>query len=116
MPYALLACAQPGRSHDSAEIVDGCSKVLINNNIIELRAMPHLVLCDVEAAGDGRGVDPELAQTLFLPLVSGRPEGTGLGLPLCQEIAREHGGMLSHRSRPGDTVFTLRLPVSDAHG
>jgi two-component system, NtrC family, nitrogen regulation sensor histidine kinase GlnL len=70
----------------------------------------------LDTIDDGRGVDPDVAQTLFLPLVSGRAEGTGLGLPLCQEIAREHGGMLSYRSRPGDTVFTLRLPVSEAHG
>ena len=36
---------------------------------------------------------------LFLPLVSGRPDGTGLGLALAQEIAHEHGGIVSYDSR-----------------
>ncbi|MFO1516953.1 MAG: ATP-binding protein [Lysobacterales bacterium] len=57
----------------------------------------------------------ELQDSLFLPLVSGRAEGSGLGLALCQEIAREHGGSLGFRSRPGDTVFTLLLPLELPH-
>ncbi len=69
-----------------------------------------------EVHDNGRGVPPELGESLFLPLVSGRPEGSGLGLALCQEIAREHGGGLSFRSRPGDTTFTLLLPLESAHG
>jgi two-component system nitrogen regulation sensor histidine kinase GlnL len=47
---------------------------------------------------------------VFLPLVSGRAEGTGLGLALAQQVAREHRGTLAYRSRPGHTVFTLLLP------
>ena len=70
----------------------------------------------VDVADDGAGVPPALHESLFLPLVSGRAEGTGLGLALCQEIAREHGGTLGFRSRPGDTVFTLLLPLEIPHG
>ena len=54
-----------------------------------------------------------LSQALRM-LVSGRAEGTGLGLSLALQIAREHQGSLSFRSRPGHTVFTLLLPVPDA--
>jgi two-component system, NtrC family, nitrogen regulation sensor histidine kinase GlnL len=67
----------------------------------------------IDIADDGRGVPAELAQTLFEPLVSGRADGTGLGLAIAREIAREHGGDLIYASRPGATVFTLLLPVSD---
>jgi two-component system nitrogen regulation sensor histidine kinase GlnL len=67
----------------------------------------------VEVADDGRGVPVELADTLFEPLVSGRADGSGLGLALAREIAREHGGELSHASRPGATVFSLLLPVTE---
>jgi two-component system nitrogen regulation sensor histidine kinase GlnL len=72
---------------------------------------PHRLAVRVEIVDDGRGVPEDLAERIFLPLVSGRAEGTGLGLPLAQQVAREHGGSLSYRSRPGHTVFTLRLPV-----
>ena len=65
----------------------------------------------LEVADDGRGVPEDLAEHLFLPLVSGRAEGTGLGLALAQQVAREHRGTLSFRSRPGHTVFTLLLPL-----
>lgn len=67
---------------------------------------------------DGRGVPPELAEHLLLPLVSGRADGTGLGLAQAQQVARAHRGVLVWRSRPGHTVFTLLLPLTaeDADG
>ncbi len=73
----------------------------------------HRLVLRVEIADNGRGVPDDLTERIFLPLVSGRAEGSGLGLPLAQQIAREHGGALSYRSRPGHTVFTLMLPVPE---
>ncbi|WP_368565347.1 nitrogen regulation protein NR(II) [Pseudoxanthomonas sp. UTMC 1351] len=72
----------------------------------------HAMALRVEIIDDGRGVPEELAEHLFLPLVSGRAEGSGLGLALAQQVAREHRGTLTYRSRPGHTVFTLLLPQS----
>lgn len=71
----------------------------------------HTLALRLEIVDDGRGVPEELAEHLFLPLVSGRAEGTGLGLALAQQVAREHRGNLTYRSRPGHTVFTLLLPL-----
>lgn len=73
----------------------------------------HRLALRVEIIDDGRGVPEALAERIFLPLVTGRAEGTGLGLPLAQQVAREHGGSLGYRSRPGHTVFTLLLPALD---
>jgi two-component system nitrogen regulation sensor histidine kinase GlnL len=66
----------------------------------------------LEIIDDGRGVPESLAERIFLPLVSGRAEGSGLGLALAQQVAREHRGSLAYRSRPGHTVFTLLLPIA----
>jgi two-component system nitrogen regulation sensor histidine kinase GlnL len=74
----------------------------------------HPLALRLDIADDGRGVPADLAERLFLPLVSGRAEGTGLGLALAQQVAREHRGALSYRSRPGHTVFTLLLPLAEA--
>ena len=90
-----------------------------SNVHLRTRAEHHVLIGDtghrlalrVEIADDGRGVPDDLAERIFLPLVSGRAEGTGLGLPLAQQVAREHGGSLGYRSRPGHTVFTLLLPA-----
>ena len=69
----------------------------------------------VDVADDGPGVPPSLRDTLFEPLVSGRADGSGLGLALAREIAREHGGELRYASRPGETVFSLYLPLERTH-
>lgn len=69
----------------------------------------------VDVIDDGAGVPVALRDTLFQPLVSGRADGTGLGLALSREIAHEHGGELRCTSRPGETVFSLYLPLERAH-
>jgi two-component system, NtrC family, nitrogen regulation sensor histidine kinase GlnL len=69
----------------------------------------------VDMIDDGPGVPVALRDTLFEPLVSGRANGSGLGLALAREIAREHGGELRYASRPGETVFSLYLPMGHAH-
>jgi two-component system, NtrC family, nitrogen regulation sensor histidine kinase GlnL len=67
----------------------------------------------VDVVDNGRGVPDQVRADIFQPLVSGRAEGTGLGLPLAQEIAREHGGEVRFSSRPGDTTFSLYLPLGE---
>jgi len=69
----------------------------------------------VELIDDGAGIPAPLRDTLFEPLVSGRADGTGLGLALSREIVHEHGGELRGASRAGETVFTLYLPLERAH-
>ncbi len=74
---------------------------------------PTRLAVRLDIIDDGSGVPENLRHTLFMPLVSGRAKGTGLGLALAQEIALEHGGALSYRSRPGHTVFSLILPLGN---
>jgi two-component system nitrogen regulation sensor histidine kinase GlnL len=69
----------------------------------------------VDVIDDGAGVPAALRDTLFQPLVSGRADGSGLGLALSREIAHEHGGELRYASRPGETVFSLYLPLERTH-
>ena len=76
----------------------------------------HKVVASVEIEDDGPGVPGELGDSIFYPLVSGRPGGTGLGLPLAQELVSRHGGLIEYRSRPGQTVFMVRLPIADETG
>ncbi|WHZ20132.1 MAG: Nitrogen regulation protein NtrB [Rhodanobacteraceae bacterium] len=64
----------------------------------------------IEVEDDGNGVPDAIAASLFEPMVSGRPDGTGLGLALAREIAREHGGELTYQPREAGSRFVLRLP------
>ena len=69
----------------------------------------------IDVIDDGCGVPAAIAETLYQPLVSGRANGTGLGLALAREIAAEHDGELRHTSQSGVTTFTLLLPSETSH-
>ena len=71
----------------------------------------HRLVCAIEVIDDGPGVPEDMLPRLFLPMVTGRPDGTGLGLSLAQMIANRHGGIIQCHSEPGATNFTLLLPM-----
>ena len=83
---------------------------------VRLRERMLLMALRVDVVDDGPGIPVALRDTLFEPLVSGHAGGTGLGLALSREIVQEHGGELRYASRPGETVFSLYLPLEKAHG
>lgn len=64
----------------------------------------------VEIIDDGPGIPPDMAAVIFEPFVSGRPNGTGLGLALVSKILSDHNGWISVDSVPGRTVFRISLP------
>ncbi|MCE5972200.1 ATP-binding protein [Sinirhodobacter sp. WL0062] len=66
----------------------------------------------VEIIDDGPGIPPDIANSIFEPFVSGRENGTGLGLALVSKIISEHDGWISLDSVPGRTVFRVSLPVA----
>jgi two-component system nitrogen regulation sensor histidine kinase GlnL len=73
-------------------------------------ARRHRVVASIQFEDDGPGVPPDLADKIFYPLVTSRPDGTGLGLAVAQDLVTRHGGLIEFDSRPGHTVFTLLLP------
>lgn len=65
---------------------------------------------------DGAGVDPRDVPRLFLPFQSGRPGGTGLGLPLARKIVIGHGGTLALTGQPGaGACVVVTLPVTKSN-
>lgn len=71
----------------------------------------HKLVCALQVLDDGPGVPEDLVTRLFLPMVTGNATGTGLGLSIAQRIANQHGGLIQVQSVPGDTCFTLLLPM-----
>ena len=64
----------------------------------------------IEIIDDGPGLPEGIAADIFDPFVSGKENGTGLGLALVSKIISDHGGWISVTSVPGRTVFRLSLP------
>ncbi len=71
----------------------------------------HRVIASIEIEDDGPGIPGDMQDSVFYPLVTSRPEGTGLGLPAAQELLSRHGGLIEFESRPGRTVFYVRIPI-----
>jgi two-component system nitrogen regulation sensor histidine kinase GlnL len=68
----------------------------------------------IEIVDNGPGVPDAIRDRIFYPLVSGRVDGSGLGLTLAQTFVEQHHGTISCESRPGRTCFTIVLPME--HG
>lgn len=101
---AVQAIAQ---SHDRPGRIVLRTRALTNVNI---GARRHRVVASVQFEDNGPGVPEQLRDTLFYPLVTGRTDGTGLGLAVAQDLVSRHDGLIEFQSRPGLTLFTILLP------
>ncbi len=86
----------------------------------------HRLVACIEIADDGPGIPPDLVDSLFQPMVSGRAEGTGLGLTIAQSLVSRHGGLIECESHATaettttgaaapHTVFRVLLPLETGH-
>ncbi len=71
-----------------------------------------VVPLQVEIIDDGPGLRDDIAADIFEPFVSGRENGTGLGLALVSKIVSDHKGWIAVESVPGRTIFRISLPVA----
>jgi signal transduction histidine kinase len=108
-----------------ARLDEGKMKRLVHNIARNAQqAMPNggRFVFAVERDGDalvlrfsdtGTGIPPEIADHLFESFVTaGKPGGTGLGLAIVKQVAEEHGGGVTFKSRPGKgTTFEVRVPL-----
>jgi two-component system nitrogen regulation sensor histidine kinase GlnL len=101
---------------NASQAMEGRGQIVLRTRVLTntlINQTQHkLVLC-IEVQDSGPGVPEDIADTLFYPLVTGREAGTGLGLPLAQDLVNRHGGLLEYDSTPGHTVFTVLLPIGE---
>ena len=102
-------------------IVRNAKQALQGSGQIILRTRPerqvtighdyHRYLLRLDIIDNGPGIDSELIEQIFYPMVTGRAEGTGLGLSIAQTLVAQHGGLIECNSKPGETIFTMLLPL-----
>ncbi len=66
---------------------------------------------ELQITDTGPGIAEDMRERIFYPLVSGREGGSGLGLTLAQTFVTQHHGTITFESQPGNTTFTLLLPI-----
>ncbi len=71
----------------------------------------HRLVVRIDVIDDGPGIPPEMINSIFYPMITSRHDGTGLGLPIAQSLVNQHGGLIECSSRPGETVFSIILPL-----
>jgi two-component system nitrogen regulation sensor histidine kinase GlnL len=67
-----------------------------------------------EVIDNGPGIDDEMKEKIFFPMVTGRAEGSGLGLSIAQSLIQQHNGIIECYSQPGCTRFSILLPILDS--
>src|SRR5262249_54783132 len=67
----------------------------------------------LEVWDTGPGPAPEVAERLFEPFVTGKPEGVGLGLAVARQVAEAHGGAVTWARDGGRTCFRVELPADE---
>ena len=65
----------------------------------------------IEIVDDGPGVPEKLGNSIFYPMVTGRPDGTGLGLSIAQSLIQAHGGTIEHERSNNRTIFRILFPI-----
>ncbi|MBI3041301.1 MAG: nitrogen regulation protein NR(II) [Betaproteobacteria bacterium] len=95
----------------------GTGEILLRTRAVRqvtLARRRYRIALAVEITDTGPGIPPELQERVFHPLVSGREGGSGLGLTLAQTFVTQHRGIIHFESAPGNTTFTILLPVEEA--
>jgi signal transduction histidine kinase len=61
---------------------------------------------------NGPGIPGDVQKKIFEPFFTTKTSGSGIGLALCYDLVTEHGGTIAVNSAAGETIFSIRLPVS----
>ena len=80
---------------------------------VSIGSVLHRLVASVQVEDNGPGVPSHLRTSIFYPLVTGRANGTGLGLAVAQDLVTRNGGIIEFDSELGRTVFTLLLPLGE---
>lgn len=93
----------------------------MSNGVIQLRTRIHRqytigrkhhpLVCRVDIIDNGPGIPSEMIENIFYPMITGRAEGTGLGLTISQHLIHQHNGLIECHSEPGKTRFSLYIPM-----
>jgi signal transduction histidine kinase len=114
----------PSVMADADQLIQALLNLLINGlqavgpgGRVELRARRADEWLIIEVRDSGPGLPPEKLSGIFEPYYTTKPEGSGIGLWIAQQIIIGHAGTIQAANAPGGgAVFTVRLPLEPKAG
>jgi C4-dicarboxylate-specific signal transduction histidine kinase len=84
-----------------------------NKGVLKIDVKPEDNAISVSITDSGQGIPPEIMPRIFEPFFTTKPpgEGSGLGLDIVHKIIEKHQGKMQVESVPGQTKFTVLLPI-----
>jgi len=104
-------------ARNAAQAMQGNGEIVLRTRAarqVTLAKKRHKLAILLQIIDNGPGVPEDIKEQIFFPLVSGREDGSGLGLTLAQTFINHHHGSIELESRPGHTSFSILLPIGDA--
>jgi len=101
-------------TRNAAQAIEETGEIILRTRIhrqMILANKHHKLVVKIDIIDNGSGVKPELMEHIFYPMVTGRNEGTGLGLPIAQSIIHQHNGIIEFNSDKQHTTFSIFLPI-----
>jgi two-component system, NtrC family, nitrogen regulation sensor histidine kinase GlnL len=103
---------------NATQAVDLGGKVVLRTRILRqftIGGERYRLVVKIDIQDNGPGIPPELMPRIFYPMVGAREGGSGLGLSIAQALVNRHRGLIECASRPGETIFSVLLPVEVEH-
>jgi two-component system nitrogen regulation sensor histidine kinase GlnL len=102
-------------ARNAAQAMQGCGEIVMRTRAarqVTLAKRRFKLAVQLQVIDNGPGIPDDIRDRIFYPLVSGRENGSGLGLSLAQSFIEQHQGAIEVESRPGRTCFTLFIPIT----
>lgn len=103
---------------NAAQSIGSHGEILLRTRIgrnMTIGACRHKLIMKIDVIDTGPGISEQIIGQIFYPLVTGRAEGTGLGLSIAQSLVNQNGGLIECTSSPGNTVFSIFLPLKNGN-
>ena len=101
-------------ARNAVQAIEGNGEITFKTRVARqytIGQITHPLVVQVDITDSGRGIPRQLGETIFLPMVTDKAEGSGLGLPIAQELISRHGGAIHLQSSDSGTTFSTILPL-----
>lgn len=114
-PIPEILCYPEELSQVWTNLIHNAIQAMNYNGTLQINIFQQDKSVVVQVIDSGVGISPEIQEKIFEPFFTTKPagEGSGLGLDIVSKIIKKHGGSIAVSSQPGQTSFSIFLPISE---